>query len=79
MTRYQPLIVWNGNWIEVIARPHHSKRDLVRDVRGIKDRWSKNVLLFYVEWDDEHPEEAPVIGRFSNKELLGEEDVPSTT
>lgn len=74
MTRYQTIIVWNGWWVDAGGYPFQSHRELVSHASRLKAKWSQNATFYYLEWDDEHPEELPVVRRFSNKELLGEEE-----
>lgn len=74
MTRYQPLLLWNGNFFEANNHPFHDRKDLVRVASFLRNKWSKNVHIFYLEWDDERPDELPLVRRFSNKELLGGEE-----
>lgn len=70
MTRYQPLLLWNGNFCEASPYPFKNRIDLVNCAHRIKEKWSQNVSIFYLEWDDERPDEVPLVRRFSNKELL---------
>lgn len=74
MTRYQTLILWNGIWVDTGGHSYKSKREIIEIARKIKAKWSQNALLFYLEWDDEHPEEQILVRRFTSKELLGEEE-----
>lgn len=70
MTRYQPLLIWNGNFFEASPYTFKDRKDLVKCVHRMRERWSLNVHFFYLEWDDKKPDELPLVRRFSNKELL---------
>lgn len=73
MTRYQPLFLWNYNLYEAPPYPRIDRKDLVRFVHQVKKKFP-NITMFYLEWDDERPDEVPLVRRFSNKELLGGEE-----